>query len=99
MRRKTVLIVEDAPGVRVTYTRDLTNRGFDALSAGTVKEARDLINRLGEKVDVALLDMRLEDIEEPNTTGADLGMELKKKCAGVTPEFLIRSGYADFVFM
>src|SRR5215212_3004267 len=99
MRRKIVLIIEDAPGVRATYARDLENRGFKTFSAGTVKGARQEINKLGGKVNVALLDMRLEDKDEPNTTGADLGLELKKKCADVTPEFLIRSGYADFVFL
>ncbi|HEX8503233.1 MAG TPA: response regulator [Pyrinomonadaceae bacterium] len=99
MRRKRVLVVEDVPGIRVTYARELSNRGFDVYSAGTVKEARYLIGELGETVDVALLDMRLEnDPDEPNTNGAELGLELKEKCASILPEFLIRSAYADFAY-
>jgi ActR/RegA family two-component response regulator len=100
MRQKIVLVVEDDLGLRTTYTSELAARGFDVYSAGTVKEARYLISELGEKIDVALLDMKLElDPDEPATTGADLGLELKRKCVNITPEFLIRSGYNEVVYL
>lgn len=96
MRRKRVLVVENEPGLRTTYSRDLTDRGFDVFSAGTVKEARHWVREIGGTVDVALLDMRLEDDpDEPQTNGAELGLELKKKASNVMPEFLIRSAYAE----
>lgn len=99
MRRKRVLVVEDLPGIRATYTRELSNRGFDVFSAGTVKEARYLIGELGETIDVALLDMRLEnDPDEPHTSGAELGLELKETCKNILPEFFIRSAYAEFAY-
>lgn len=96
MGKKIVLIIEDATGLRMTYERELADRGFDVYSAATVKDARHMINELGKTIDVALLDMRLEnDPEEPNTNGAQLGLLLKKQCSNVIPEFLIRSAYAD----
>jgi ActR/RegA family two-component response regulator len=96
MCTKRVLVVENEPGLRTTYARDLTDRGFDVFSAGTIKEARLIIDELGETVDVALLDMRLEDDpDEPQTSGAELGLMLKKRCNAVVPEFLIRSAYAE----
>lgn len=100
MRQQIVFIVENEPGVRTTYATELTQRGFDVYSVGTVKEARYLINELGEKIDVAFLDMKLEvDPDEPGTTGADLGKELKSKCVNITPEFLIRSGYNEVAYL
>jgi DNA-binding NarL/FixJ family response regulator len=96
MRRKKVLVIENEPGMRSSYMRDLSDRGFDVYSAGTVKEARYYIDSLGETVDVALLDMRLHDQEEPNTNGAQLGLELKEKCKKIIPEFFIRSAYAEY---
>src|SRR2546426_9450740 len=87
MRQKIVFIVENESGVRTTFTTEFAQRGFDVYSVETVKEARYLINELGEKIDVALLDMKLEtDPDEPGTTGADLGMELKQKCSKIIPE-------------
>jgi ActR/RegA family two-component response regulator len=95
MRQKTVFIVEDELGIRETYSRELSNRGFDVYSAKTVNDARYLIDELGEKINVAMLDMRLDkDPDEPKTTGADLGLELKRKCVNIIPEFFIRSAYA-----
>ena len=100
MRQKIVFIVENESGVRTTYTTELAQRGFDVYSVETVKEARYLISELGEKIDVAFLDMKLEtDPDEPGTTGADLGLELKRECTNMTPEFLIRSGYHEVAYL
>src|ERR1041384_5887485 len=100
MRQKIVFIVENEIGVRTTYTTELSNRCFEVYSVGTVREARYLIKELGVKIDVAFLDMKLEtDPEEPGTTGADLGKELKSKCINITPEFLIRSGYNEVAYL
>src|SRR5438270_5514368 len=100
MRQKIVFIVENEPGLITTYAQELKARGLDVYSAETVREARYLIAELGEKIDVALLDMKLEtDPDEPRTTGADLGLELKKRCISITPEFLIRSGYSEVAYL
>src|ERR1044072_7985386 len=94
MHPKRVLIVENEPGKKTSYSRELTSRGFDVYNAGTVKEARNWIDQAGEKIDVALLDMRLEDEpDEPQTSGAELGLELKRKAGNNVPEFLIRSAH------
>jgi|GEM_PF-1291172 len=100
MRKNIVFIVENEVGLRTTYTTELMERGFDVYSVETVMEARYLIKELGEKIDLALLDMKLEtDPDEPGTTGADLGMELKRKCINITPEFLIRSGFTEVAYL
>ena len=99
MRQKIVFIIENESGVRTTYETELKQRGFDVYSAETVKDARFYIKELGEKIDVALLDMKLEtDPDEPGTSGAELGLELKSKCINITPEFLIRSGFSEVAY-
>jgi len=98
MRPGTVLIVENEAGLRDTYHDELQRRGFDVRSAGTVRAARDIVYELREQIDVALLDMRLHDLEEPNTTGADIGLELRQLCPQWTPEFLVRSQYAEVAY-
>ena len=95
MSTKTVLIVEDQPGIRMTYSYELERSGFDVISAGTVAEARNIIDKFGEDIAVAVLDMRLNDLDRPEITGADIGIELKRKCANKSPEILIRSGFAE----
>lgn len=105
MSEKMVLIVEDAPAQRKALEFALKLRGFKAESAGTVAESRELLNRLGDQVDVVVLDMRLDDPKESHTTGADLGIEFlndRRKRerwndvrSATLPEFLILSAYAE----
>lgn len=100
MSQKVVFVVENEVGQLSTYDTELTARGFKVYGAETVREARGYIEELGEEIDVALLDMKLEtDPDEPGTTGADLGLELKKKCSNIIPEFLIRSGYVEVAYL
>src|ERR1041384_3787687 len=95
MKEKVVLIVENQPGLRTSYHDELKRRGFHPRSAGTVTEARAIVEEIGPLVDLAILDMRLHDLDEPNTTGADIGLELKRKSPHWPAEFLIRSQYAE----
>lgn len=96
MSPKTVLIVEDEPEVKETIHEELELRGFTVMSADTISEARNLVNKLSDGIGVAVLDMRFEkDPDEPETTGAQIGLKLKEKCSASPPEFLIRSAYAD----
>lgn len=68
--RQTVLIIEDEEIVRASYRRML-GKTYRALSAGSGKEALELIGR--EHVDLVLLDVTL-----PDTNGIDLLKRVKE---------------------
>jgi CheY-like chemotaxis protein len=105
MEEKIVLIIEDEATQRGALEIDLKVRGFQTYSAGTIEESRALLNKMGDQADVVVLDMRLEDPKEPQTTGADLGIEFLNERrqrerwedvrASSLPEFLILSAYAE----
>lgn len=79
MSSKTVVVVEDRLRQRESLVLALSLRGFDAHGAATVAEARTLISRLSDKIDVMVLDMLLEDPAALNTTGADIGIEFASR--------------------
>lgn len=97
MHWKTVVIVEDEEPQRVPLQRFLSSRGFRVAAAGTVAEARRIIESLGEAIDVMILDMVLDDPEEPDTTGADIAIKLREQHPDWMPECLIRTGYTNVI--
>lgn len=97
MHSKTVLVVEDEVSQRIPLKEKLKSRGFRAEAAGTVAEAYCIIETLGEEIDVMVLDMRLDDPDEPDTTGADIGIRVRDQHPDWMPEFLIRTVYSDEV--
>lgn len=95
MNVKTVLIVEDDETNRRSLLNALRMRGFHAEAAANVTEARSWANKLNEQIDVMVLDMRLEDPQYNNLTGADIGLEMCAAQPKCQPEFLIFSGYTQ----
>jgi ActR/RegA family two-component response regulator len=95
MKKKKVLIIEDLEPQRVALHEQLAVRGFEVYSAGSVAEARALAEQHWNDLDVAVLDMRLEDPSDRSMTGADIGMEYRNKKSNDTCEFLIYSAYAE----
>jgi len=95
---KTVLVVEDEETVRRPLVDALKNRGFNAEGAADVPETRRLIDKLGETIDVAVLDMSLEDRRHPDLTGAHLGREVRLAHPDFPPEFLVVSGHQQANF-
>jgi DNA-binding NarL/FixJ family response regulator len=95
---KTVLVVENEAAVRSPLVKALEFRGFHARGASNVTETRMLVDKLGPQIDVAVLDMRLEDQNYPNLTGANLGQEVRMAHPSLPPEFLIFSGYTETGF-
>ncbi len=89
-----IFLLEDRPTQRIAIQNALEMRGFTVQSAGTVREARDISREHGHSFAVAILDMRLEDPEDPHLTGADIGAEISRKQAPRSPEFLIYSAFA-----
>ncbi|MEK6285353.1 MAG: response regulator [Acidobacteriota bacterium] len=91
----TILIVEDNDSQRLALHTALEMRGFSVESAGSVESARALVNKLGDKLGVMILDMRLEDRQYPSITGADLGLEVRASRPAWRPEFLITSAFSE----
>ena len=95
MNNKKVLIIEDSEAQRLALHEALEMRGFHVESAREVATARSLIGELLGELDVVILDMRLEDANFPDITGADLGLEALKAQPVWPPEFIIHSGYSE----
>lgn len=105
MKEKLILIVEDEAPQRNALEIALKVRGFDAESAAKVADSRELLERRGDEAAVIVLDMQLEDTTEPQTTGADLGIEFLSERrkrerwedirSTLVPEFLILSAFAE----
>jgi CheY-like chemotaxis protein len=95
MTARKVLILEDKADLRLSLTSLLRNRGFDVEAASNVRSAYDCIRRMEGQIDVAILDMRLEDEEAPDLTGTDVGLEILRQQSGRPPKFLIYSAYND----
>ena len=93
---KHVLVIEDRLGQRLAFQEALEARGFVVEGAGTVTEAREKARRMGNKIDVAVLDMKLEeDKQSGGMTGADIGLEIAEAQRDLPPEFLIHSAYSE----
>jgi len=88
--QKTVGIVEDDPRAIRPLSQMLTSRNFKVLTATTVAAAHKVIGESGEKMDVMVLDMELD---EPNITGAEVAIQAREQHPLWTPEFLIQTGY------
>jgi DNA-binding response OmpR family regulator len=58
--RKSVLLVDDEPGIRVTMPLILRKHGFDVTVAGTVQEALDKIQN--QNFDLLLCDLNIDRV-------------------------------------
>lgn len=93
--KKKVLIIEDSDAIRLSLEVVLESCGFDVYSSGNVFGARQLAEHHWEGLDVAILDMSLGDPDDPQTTGADIGIEFRAKKNSYPPESLIYSGRSE----
>ena len=91
--RKKILFVDDHASVRASFEKQLTWRGFDISGAADVAGTQRLIQQMGNKIDVMVLDMVLNDPQFPDIYGADLGLEARETIGKQSPEFLILSSY------
>lgn len=86
-----VLVLEDHGSTRRSLEIELKKRGFDVLAASEIAEARREI-REARPFEVAVLDMRLNEVDKTAQTGADLGLEMQQELPD-PPEFLIYSAH------
>lgn len=88
-----ILIIEDDKTTSLSLEIQLEKRGFEVKSFASSQQTRNALRGGEDHFDVAVLDMRLSDSDPNATTGAQLGLELKKTLKN-PPEFLIYSGHA-----
>ncbi len=98
VNQKSVLIVEDQPSVRGSLAKSLKQYGFRADTADGLRQAQKIIQSSAYSYDVAVLDILLEDEEEYQATGIDLGRALRKAQPELPPELVIFSGNYDRKF-
>lgn len=68
---KTILIVDDEPGIRTMVQFELSQQGYGVLTADSGVRALELVK--DEKVDLILTDMRM-----PQMDGLDLIIQVRK---------------------
>jgi DNA-binding response OmpR family regulator len=90
-----IIYIEDSESQRKALKMALKLLGFKVEVAGNVTDARRLFEKHQKQVDVVVLDMRLEDPEWPQMTGADIAMEYFDTQTPYAPEFLIHSAYSE----
>ena len=95
MNRGLILYIEDNEPQLKALKMALENRGFRVEIAKDMATARKLIEGLRDQIDVIVLDMRLEDPEFPQMTGADVAIEYFSPPREGSPEFLIHSAYSE----
>jgi two-component system cell cycle sensor histidine kinase/response regulator CckA len=82
-----ILLVEDEDAVRSVASRVLLNQGYTILQARNGKEALELLQDLGET-----LDLVLTDVVMPDMSGPTLAQQLRARWP--TLKLLYMSGYA-----
>lgn len=97
MNSKTVVIIENEENQRKPLLNALERRGFRVVTAGTVSEARRMLPPLAKEIDVMVLDMGLDDPDDPDVTGADLAIEFRRQFPHSVVEYLINTVYANEV--
>ena len=83
-----VLIVEDEKAIRESLASYLEAKGLDVLTAGSSREALDILRREG--ADAAVVDMRL-----PDATGDDFMLEANALRPGM--RFIGHTGTSDYM--
>ena len=84
---KTVLVIDDEEGVRTTIQSLIEKLGYRVLGADSARAALELIRAYDSDIDLALLDIKLPDME-----GGNLFPLLKQQRPGM--KVIICSGYS-----
>ena len=92
---KMVWVVENKESVRLPLLKNLTLRGFKATGAASREEVRRLVRESSEEVDVAVLDLNLDDTREPTTNGLDAGQDIIENQPALPPKRIVYSDHTD----
>jgi DNA-binding NtrC family response regulator len=72
-----ILVVDDLPDWRKTLGGLLTDEGYAVDVAGSADEALSLMEE--KPFDLAVLDIRLDETDEENVEGLDLGTQIQER--------------------
>ncbi|MBL1404385.1 MAG: response regulator [Rhizobiales bacterium] len=87
----TILLVEDEDAVRAFGERALTSRGYEVHEAASGVEALEVLEELGDKIDLIV-----SDVVMPEMDGPSLLREVRKSHPDL--KFIFVSGYAEEAF-
>lgn len=90
-KKARILVVDDLPDWRAVLSALLTDEGYEVWSASSRYEALRIID--AEYLDLAILDVRLDEADEDNRDGLSLMREIKGK--NPTIAIIILTGYAS----
>ena len=87
---KSILIVDDQPGIRMLLKEVFAMEGFRTLTAGSGKEAMAVFDR--ERPDLVLLDMKI-----PGMDGIEILKRMKQECERVQVVMMTAYGELDLM--
>jgi two-component system, OmpR family, catabolic regulation response regulator CreB len=90
LSKRTILIIEDEPGIVDTLVYSLSTEGFDALTSATGREGLALLR--GQRIDLVVLDIGL-----PDASGFDVLREIRTFSRVPVLFLTARSGEIDRV--
>ena len=83
-----ILLVEDEESVRAFSARALKTTGYEVFEAGSGEEALEVLDEIGDKVDLVISDVVMPEMDGPTLLG-----HLRKRIPDVRVIFV--SGYAE----
>lgn len=87
---KTILIVDDQPGIRMLLEEVFSKEGFETLSASNGREALDIFEEL--RPELVLLDMKI-----PGMDGIEILKRMKQECEGVQVVMMTAYGELNLI--
>lgn len=87
---KSILIVDDQPGIRMLLEEVFSKEGFRTLTAGSGREALGVFG--AERPDLVLLDMKI-----PGMDGIEILKRMKRECETVQVVMMTAYGELDLI--
>jgi DNA-binding NtrC family response regulator len=88
-KKSRILVVDDLDDWRKTLSGLLMEEGYKVDVADSYNKAMKLLR--SKKIDLAILDVRLDETDENNTQGLDLASEIKRHWAST--KTIVITGY------
>lgn len=90
-QKQHILVVDDNPDWQLTFRGVLKSAGFEVVTAGSRDEAIQKLE--SERFDLALLDIRLDESDENDSSGLDLAEQISQRWEET--RVVIATGYAS----
>lgn len=90
-QKQHILVVDDNPDWQLTFRGVLKSAGFEVTTAGSHDEAIQKLE--AERFDLALLDIRLDESDENDSSGLELAEQISQRWEET--RVVIATGYAS----